>query len=147
MTVGLATPLTGQQCQHGWTPEVLAKSLPAQPQCVCLLVGWLTSRQHASVSQGWICSDKCMCCHTGIEVADQTCYHTQSQNTDTGLTSPRPDCTMVGARLRQVYVLPHWDRSGRSNLLSHPVTEYWHWADQSQPWLYNSRGLAREPLE
>ena len=32
---------------------------------VCWLVGCLTSQQHASVSQGWIC-------HTEIEVADQT---------------------------------------------------------------------------
>ena len=25
--------------------------------------------QHASVSQGWICSDNCMCCHTEMEDA------------------------------------------------------------------------------
>ena len=38
-----------------------------------LLVGCLTSRQHASVSQSQrrICSDNFMCCHTEIEVADQ----------------------------------------------------------------------------
>ena len=36
------------------------------------LVGCLTSQQHASVSQGRICSDKCTCCHTEREVADQT---------------------------------------------------------------------------
>ena len=39
---------------------------------VSLLVGCLTSQQHASVSQGRICSDNFMCCHTEIEVADQT---------------------------------------------------------------------------
>ena len=39
---------------------------------VCLLGGWLTSQQHASVSQGRICSDKFTCCHTETEVADQT---------------------------------------------------------------------------
>ena len=39
---------------------------------VCLLVGCLTSQQHASVSQGRICSDNITCCHTEIEVADQT---------------------------------------------------------------------------
>ena len=36
----------------------------------CLFVGCLTSHQHASVSQGRICSDKFTCCHTEIEVAD-----------------------------------------------------------------------------
>ena len=43
--------------------------------------------------------------------------------------------------LRQFYVLPHWDRSYRSNFLPHPVTVYWHWADQSQCWPYNTRRL------
>ena len=62
---------------------------------VCWLVACLTSQQHASVSQGRICSD----------------------------------------------VLPHWDRSCRSNFLPHPVTVYWHRADQSQRWPYNSRRL------
>ena len=32
---------------------------------------------------------------------------------------------------RQFYVLPHWDRSSRSNFLPYPVTVYWHRADQS----------------
>ena len=36
----------------------------------------LTSQQHASVSQYLICSDKFTCCHTEIEEADQTFYHT-----------------------------------------------------------------------
>ena len=30
----------------------------------------------------------------------------------------------------------------RSNSLPHPVTVYWHWADQSQHWPYNGRQLA-----
>ena len=55
---------------------------------VCLLVSCLTSQQHASVSQGRICSDNCTCCHTEIEVADQTFFLTQSQYTDTGMTRP-----------------------------------------------------------
>ena len=38
--------------------------------------------------------------------------------------------------LRQFYMLPHWDRSCRSNFLPHPVTVYWHQADQSQCWPY-----------
>ena len=63
-------------------------------------VGWLvaclTSQQQASVSQGRICSDNFMCCHTEIEFADQTFYLTQSQYTDTGLTSPSADPIMPG---------------------------------------------------
>ena len=56
--------------------------------CNCLLVGCLTSQQQASVSQGRICSDNFTCCHTEIEVADQTFYVTQSQYTDTGRPVP-----------------------------------------------------------
>ena len=40
------------------------------------------------------------------------------------------------------FVLPHWERSCRSNFPSHPVTVYWHRADQSQRWPYNARRLA-----
>ena len=64
---------------------------------VCLLVGCLTSQQQASVSQGRICSDNLMSCHTEIEVADQTFYLTQSQYTDTGPTSPSADPITPGA--------------------------------------------------
>ena len=66
-----------------------------------MFFGWLlaclTSQQQASVSQGRICSDKFTCCHTEIEVADQTFYLTQSQNTDTGPTSPSADPITPGA--------------------------------------------------
>ena len=37
----------------------------------------LTSQQHASVSQGRICSDNFTCCHTEIEAADQTFHLTR----------------------------------------------------------------------
>ena len=50
--------------------------------CKMLFVGCLTSQEHANVSQGWICSDIFTCCHTEIEVADQTFYLTQSQYTE-----------------------------------------------------------------
>ena len=46
--------------------------------CCCWLLACLTSQQHASVCQGWICSDKCPCCPAEIEAADQTCYLIQS---------------------------------------------------------------------
>ena len=64
---------------------------------VCLLVGCLTYQQQASVSQGRICSDNFRCCHTEIEVADQTFYLTQSQYTGTGPTSPSADPKTPGA--------------------------------------------------
>ena len=63
----------------------------------CLLAGCLTSQQQVSVSQGRICSDNFTCCHTEIEVADQTFYLTQSQYTDTGPTSPSADPITPGA--------------------------------------------------
>ena len=62
-----------------------------------LVVGCLTSQQHASVSQGRICSDNLTCCHNEIKVADQTFYLTQSQYTDTGPTSPSADPITPGA--------------------------------------------------
>ena len=77
---------------------------------VCLLVGCLTSQQQASVSQGRICSDNFTCCHTEIEVADQTFYLTQSQYTDTGPTSPSTDPVTPGA-----WQGSHWS----ANFLSH----------------------------
>ena len=70
---------------------------------VCLFVGCLTSQQQASVSQGRICSDNFTCCHTEIEVADQTFYLTQSQYTDIGPTSPSADPITPGAWLGS-----HW---------------------------------------
>ena len=44
------------------------------------------------------------------------------------------ECISRTDLLRQFYVLPHWDRSCRSNFPSHPVTVYWHRANQSQRW-------------
>ena len=62
-----------------------------------LFVGCLTSQQQASVSQGRIFSDKFTCCHTEIEVADQTLYLTQSPYTDTVPTSSSTDPITPGA--------------------------------------------------
>ena len=47
---------------------------------VSLLVCCLTSQQHASVSQGRTSSNKFTCCHTEMEVADQTFHLSQSQS-------------------------------------------------------------------
>ena len=62
-----------------------------------VFVGCLMSQQQASVSQGWICTDNFTCCHTEIEVEDQTFYLIQSQYTDTRPTSPSADPIMPGA--------------------------------------------------
>ena len=62
---------------------------------VCLLVGCLTSMQHVSRSQGRIYSDKCTCCHTETEVADQTVL--PHPVIDTRLTSPSADPITPGA--------------------------------------------------
>ena len=48
-----------------------------------LFVGCLTSRQHASVSQGRICSDNFTCCHTEVELVDPTLHLIQSQRDST----------------------------------------------------------------
>ena len=87
-------------CQEG--ANVLATcSCFSEPnplrQLYCLFVGCFTSQQHASVSQGRVCSDNLTCCHSEIEVADQTFRLTQSQYTDTGLTSPSDDPITPGA--------------------------------------------------
>ena len=66
-------------------------------QFVCLLVGCLTSQQHANVSQGRIYSDKFTCCRTEIEAVDPTFHLTQSQYADTRPTSPSTDPIMPGA--------------------------------------------------
>ena len=60
-------------------------------------VGCLASQQLASASRLRICSDNFTCCHTEIEVADQTFHLTQSQYTDTRSTSPSTDPITPGA--------------------------------------------------
>ena len=62
-----------------------------------VVVGRLTSQQHASVSQGWICSDKFTCCHTELEAADPTFHMTRAQYTDTGPTGRSVDPITPGA--------------------------------------------------
>ena len=64
---------------------------------VVVVVGCLTSQQHASVSQGRICSDSFTCCHTETEVANPTLHLTRSQYTDTGPTSPSTNPITPGA--------------------------------------------------
>ena len=83
-----------------------------------LLVGCLTSQQHASVSHGRICFDKCTCCHTERELTDQFFYLTQSQYTDTGPTSPSADPVTPDTwqgRHWSARFLSHWYDSTRKN--------------------------------
>ena len=61
------------------------------------------------LSQGRSCTDKCTCCLTEIEVADQTSYLIQSQYTDTGPTSPSADPVMPGA-----WQGSHWSANFKS---------------------------------
>ena len=68
-----------------------------------VVVGYLTSQRHTSVSQGRICLDNFTYCHTEIEVADQTFHLTQSQYTDTWLTSPSTDPITPG-----IWESSHW---------------------------------------
>ena len=61
-------------------------------------IGCLTSQQHASASQGWVCSDNGKYCHTETEVADDTCYLSLSQYGDTESTISSADLIMLGIR-------------------------------------------------
>ena len=80
----------GQLVIMKWTVLILTVRIVVIV-CWRFVVGCFTSQQHACVSQGWICSDNCACCHTEIEAASRTFHLTQSQHTDTGPTSPGPD--------------------------------------------------------
>ena len=79
-------------------------------------VGWSSAR---GVSQGRICSDKCTCCHSEIEDADQTFHLTQSQYTDTGPTSPSADGITQGA----------WQGSHLSAI----ILSYWYYLTRKNP--------------
>ena len=57
----------------GYTDRVRVSTKAQRRSLIMMLllfVGRLVSQQHASVSQGHICSDNLTCCHTEIEVAD-----------------------------------------------------------------------------
>ena len=59
--------------EYAPSPLVMHRLLRLMVRLLLLLfAGCFTSQQHASVSQGRICSETFTCCHTKIEVADQT---------------------------------------------------------------------------
>ena len=62
-----------------------------------------------------------MCCHTKIEAADQTCYLTQSQFSDTRPTGPGADSVMPGALGIPVFKTPvlfEWENYPRVERVS-----------------------------
>ena len=63
---------------------------------------------------GWVCSAYSACCHNEIDGADQTPYLTQSQYTDTGLTSPSVDPATPGAWQGSPWVTGMTSRGKRS---------------------------------
>ena len=89
MTVVLPSDLVANKSHSCCGERAQIRERDDQGGIACLLVGCLTSQQHASVSHGWICSDNFTCCHTETDVADPTFHLTQSQYTDTGPASPR----------------------------------------------------------
>ena len=101
---------------------------------VVLFVGCLTSQQHASVSQGRICSGNFTCCHTEIEAADQTFHLTQSQYTDTGPTSPSADPITPGA-----WQGSHWSANFEVTGMTRPRKKIPALAG-IEPWTSRSRG-------
>ena len=92
---GLLLGLVTNQVVKSVTWSLRRLLFPAllETSCFCWL---LISQQQASVSQGWICLDNFTCCHTEIEVADKNFHLTQSQYTDTRLTSSSTDPVMPG---------------------------------------------------
>ena len=98
-----------------------------------MLVACLTSQQHASVSQGRICTDNFTCCHTEMEVADQTFYLTQSQYTDTGPTSPSADPITPGA-WQEIHWSANFEVTGMTRPGKIPSQA------GSEPGIFHSRG-------
>ena len=102
--------------------------------CCLLFVFCLASQQHANVSQGRICTDNFTCCHTEIEVADQTFYLTQSQSTDTGSTSPSADPITPGA-----WQGSHWSANFEVTGVTRPRKIPTAQAG-FEPWIFRTRG-------
>ena len=64
---------------------------------MAVFAGCVVSQQHASVSQGWICSDNFTCCHTEIKAADPLSSSPSHSILATGPTSPSADPITPGA--------------------------------------------------
>ena len=71
----------------------------------------------------------------------------RSQTYVSNSTSQQHASVSQGRTCTDNFTCCHTDRSCRANFLPHPVTVYWHQADQSQRWPYNATRLAGWPLE
>ena len=98
----------------GWKSFQLLARLQLVQQMRAL---WVSFAQHEATCHGW--AGECIFTSLWLFV----CW----------LLNVPATCKCISGTdlLRQFYVLPHWDRSCRSNFPSRPVTVYWHWADQS----------------
>ena len=88
------------------TSQELPERCCIQPQTALGFVGWLLNVPATCECISWTNLLDCTCCHTEIEVTDQTFHLTQSQYTDTGPTSPSTDPITPGA-----WQGSHWNDS------------------------------------
>ena len=91
-----------------------------------------------------------LCCICVCHFCDHNSHKTMNSDVDIGwLLNVSAKCERISGTdlFKQLYVLPHWKRSCRSNYLSHPVTVNWHLVNQSRRWPYVARCLAAWPLE
>ena len=88
--------------------------------------------------------------NTLIITISQACYIVEIYHSDTEpsqSSQQHTKCIPVSNLPRQLGVLPHWDKNGRSHVLFHPVIVFWHLTSQCKHWHYNARRLAAQPLE
>ena len=74
-----------------------------------LIVGCWTSRQHAGMSQWWICWDNCTWYHTETAVHGTTLRQLYVVPHWDSCTWYHTETAVRGTTLRQLYVVPHWD--------------------------------------
>ena len=119
----------------------------------CLLDNYIVVGFHAT---GHRCGQPCPVCSMSLHIVISQKVQLISHGASPGATErvcllfaycPSNRLVYLRNGSAQFYLLPHWDRSCRSNYLPHPVTVYWHWADQYQRCPYNARSLAGKPLE
>ena len=123
--------------QWWWWRESLPATLRFSPTALATFTGYRSIMQHCLTAFMGNGSVHCCIQHKDVRVQGKVCLFVCC------LLNVPASCECIsGTDLhRQFYVLPHWDRSCRSNFPSHPVTVYWHRADQSQRWPYNARRL------
>ena len=86
------------------------------PHLRCFLVAQYPSSIQ-SVSQGQISLDNLTSCNTEIKVAQQTCYLSCSQYTDTEPTSPITDPIVQGSHKRTIFSVNGMTQPGKWGLI------------------------------